>query len=231
MQNMFVTPDRYPCTPLDLFNFADNTHDAFDAQNVTSKDNDGWRISDDKVIGGFSESKATFITPQTSESFSQDFESFLRWEGKIDTTVGLQSSAQRSGFAALRSPTFPFDGANLRGLYSALEIFCRSRTDRVFRVNLRVATPIPDDIYQVQIAPKALSGSQFDRIVVPFSEFRVTSRGREREIDRILDGNICIENIGISLMDGKDGDFQFDLAKIRCVNFHEGKVFESQTTA
>ena len=50
---------------------------------------------------------------------------YIRWYGNLNTTIGLESKVQRSGFCAIRSPIFPFDGASLQGLYSFLEITCR----------------------------------------------------------------------------------------------------------
>jgi Complex I intermediate-associated protein 30 (CIA30) len=50
---------------------------------------------------------------------------FIRWYGNLNTTIGLESKVQRSGFCAIRSPIFPFEGASLQGLYSFLEIQCR----------------------------------------------------------------------------------------------------------
>jgi Complex I intermediate-associated protein 30 (CIA30) len=50
---------------------------------------------------------------------------YIRWYGTLNTTIGLESKVQRSGFCAIRSPMFPFDGASLQGLYSYLEIQCR----------------------------------------------------------------------------------------------------------
>ena len=231
------------CPPVTLFDFS-RDHDAADAAGVFEKDVDTWRVSDDQVIGGFSRGSAALLRSQrdldrhlagetldtdegdlephdeSSGSDNEKFTPFLRWEGKLDTTVGLQSSAQRSGFAALRSPEFPFDGANLQGLYNALEVSCRS-DGRVYTINLKVASAIPNDIYQghIQSAPEAQG--RFDRFILPFSRLNLTAMGREREVNRILDTNIKVESIGVVLMDGQDGDFQFDLARIRAINVHE----------
>jgi hypothetical protein len=245
-------------------------HDAADAARVQEANKDAWRISDDRVIGGYSHSSAVFLRSQreydrhiqhlsgenqvnsseegpTNDDNVSDYDlaadlldtdqhytAFLRWEGTLDTSVGLQSQAHRSGFAALRSPEFAFSGANLQGLYNALEISCRS-DGRFYTLNLKVASPIPDDIYQHHFSSRtaANEGSgatldrPFDKIILPFSNFGLTAMGREREVHRELDNNICVESIGITLMDGQDGDFAFDLCRIRAVNVLENRdVYE-----
>jgi hypothetical protein len=48
-----------------------------------------------------------------------------------------------------------------------------------------------------------------------------------RHSQRILDGAVNIESIGFTLMDGKDGDFVFDLVSLRAVNVLEGEVVGS----
>ena len=68
----------------------------------------------------------------------------------------------------------------------------------------------------------------FESFVLPFVGFRLTSRGRQREVFRELDDKVCIESVGLALMDGKNGSFQFDLARIRAVNLLDGTVFESE---
>jgi hypothetical protein len=67
----------------------------------------------------------------------------------------------------------------------------------------------------------------FQRFVLPFRDFVLTSRGRMRHHQRGLDGAICIESIGFTLMDGLDGDFQFDLISLRAVNVLQGEVIGS----
>jgi len=248
------TKDRDPCSPITLFDFR-RPHDAVDAARIHEKDLDTWRVSDDRVIGGFSKGTAVLLKSKADyESYisgaiiehernataidyaelsdHSEFIPFIRWEGTMDTTVGLQSSAQRSGFAALRSPEFPFSGANLQGLYNALELTCRS-DGRTYTINLKVTSSIPNDIYQRNIQSTALrslhesSLPAFEKFYLPFSNFALTAMGREREVFRELDDAISIESIGIAVMDGRDGDFRFDLARIRAVNVHEDYgVFE-----
>ena len=64
----------------------------------------------------------------------------------------------------------------------------------------------------------------FQRYILPFRDFVLTSRGRMRQAQRGLDGAVCIESIGFTLMDGKDGDFTFDLVSLRAVNVMNGEV-------
>ena len=64
----------------------------------------------------------------------------------------------------------------------------------------------------------------FTRLILPFTAFTLSSQGRERMEQRDLDGAVNIESIGFTLMDGKDGDFFFDLVSIRAVNVLEGEV-------
>lgn len=64
----------------------------------------------------------------------------------------------------------------------------------------------------------------FQRLILPFDAFALTSRGRLRQQQRDLDGAVNIESIGFTLMDGQDGDFCFDLVSLRAVNVVEGEV-------
>ena len=265
LRRKFESKDMDPYRPISLFDLA-QADDAADAKRIHEKKEqpDAWRFSDDRVIGGFSQSLAKLIRSKAeffrfasglddtddpeegdndnTESMAvatsakeEHFTPFIKWKGTIDTTIGLSSNVQRSGFAALRSPQFPMDGANLQGMYEALEITCRS-DGRLYTVNLKVATAFPDDIYQgylqqhpsqCRLDPMGNLAGPFVSLILPFSEFALTSMGREREIHRELDDKICIESIGVALIDGQSGGFQLDLARIRVVNLLEdGRVYE-----
>ena len=75
-----------------------------------------------------------------------------------------------------------------------------------------------------EICPE--TGGRFDQVVLLFQHFVVTAGGRLRSRQRELDGTIRLQSIGLTLMDGADGDFQFDLARIRAVNYDERGVIE-----
>eukprot|EP00934_Nitzschia_sp_Nitz4_P006576 Nitzschia sp. Nitz4//scaffold119_size111653//60909//61721//NITZ4_004195-RA/size111653-processed-gene-0.14-mRNA-1//1//CDS//3329533851//6566//frame0 len=175
-------------------------------------------------------------------SFSEDeslepITPFIRWKGNIDTRINKEFNADkhimRSGFCAIRSPEYPFGGADLGGRYNALEITCRS-DGRPYSVNLRCESIIPEDIFQcfISIPPtlehgkeqETVDGGRFDQVVLLFRHFIVTAGGRMRANQRVLDNSIKIQSIGFTLMDGVDGNFQFDLARVRAVNYDETGV-------
>ena len=168
-------------------------------------------------------------TPE-HESDVSEFVPFVRWKGTIDTRIPPGTDIQRSGFCAIRSPEFPFGGADLGGRYNGLEIMCRS-DGRYYSLLLNVETMIPDDVYQcfINIPPTIPkeeyicpeTGGKFDKVVLLFQHFIVTSGGRMRATQRELDNAVRIESIGLTLMDGIDGDFEFDLARIRAINYDD----------
>ena len=187
-------------------------------------------------------------TPVEEETSSDEndletpFTPFIRWKGTIDTSVNpnKQSNMEeagknvhRSGFCAIRSSEFPFGGVDLGGRYNGLEITCRS-DGRPYSVNLKCESFIQDDIFQcfISIPPTIdkekeqdmVTGGRFDQVVLLFHHFVVTSSGRIRATQRVLDNNVKIQFLGFTLMDGVDGDFQFDLARIRAVNYDENGV-------
>jgi hypothetical protein len=82
-------------------------------------------------------------------------------------------------------------------------------------------------LYKIDPSTNPLSGfppSGFTRLIMPFADFTLTSRGRARMEQRYLDGAVTLESIGFTLMDGQDGDFTFDLVSVRAVNVLEGEV-------
>ncbi|VEU40217.1 unnamed protein product [Pseudo-nitzschia multistriata] len=162
-----------------------------------------------------------------------DFLPFVRWKGTIDTRVNKEKKVHRSGFCSILSPEFPMAGVDLDGRYNGLEIMCRS-DGRPYSLNLKVESFIEDDLFQcfINIPPTNTPGSKvcqatggkFDQVVFLFQHFAATAGGRLRARQRKLDNAVKIQSIGITLMDGVDGDFEFDLSRIRAVNYDENGV-------
>jgi hypothetical protein len=176
----------------------------------------------------------------------------------------MSSRAQRSGFAALKSPEFCIgNGANLRGAYSALEIVCRT-DGRVYTVQLQIGGSLMSpssssgdsgssvNVFKGHIDVGATTPANcigegdahdtdnqqqqqyWDVLYLPFADFSLSDNHRLAGVHHRgggdtmqLDNKVCIESIGFTLMDGKDGPFCFDLARIRAVNFYnDGGVWE-----
>jgi hypothetical protein len=186
---------------------------------------------------------------ENRQSNHDTFIPFVRWSGTIDTRVpGDDDSAeptqdarhnrkvQRSGFASLQSPSFfslsGQDGAaNLDGRFNGLEITCRT-DGRPYAVQLKILDSyIPDDLYQcfLNVPPTKVDHNMstedsFDKIVLLFQHFFVTAGGKLRAKQRTLDNRIQIQAVNFTLMDGVNGNFQFDLARIRAVNYDDRGV-------
>ena len=82
-------------------------------------------------------------------------------------------------------------------------------------------------IYQSDPSTHPITGfppQSFTRLILPFTSFTLTSQGRARMEQRVLDGAVTIESIGFTLMDGRDGEFAFDLVSVRAVNVLEREV-------
>ena len=152
---------------------------------------------------------------------------FIRWYGTLNTKIGQRSHAVRSGYCALKSPFVPFEGHDLGQYYNHLEVTVRA-DGRPYSINMKLSSYFPDDLYVYHIRPTGIhdaaamnyqTGGAFTTLFIPFKNFVLTANGRVRDQQRALDGAIRIEAIGFTLMDGNDGDFCFDLARIRAVNY------------
>lgn len=175
--------------------------------------------------------------------------SFVRWAGNIDTRIGPKSRAKRSGFCAIRCPEFPLGGIPVGEKYNALEVRCRTdgraytfnlKVQSYFPDDLyqSLITVQPEEVRkEYERTSKSMTIEQeetrmnheevgpahpydgFVSVVLPFRDFILTSYGRIKAQQRNLEGGVRIEHLGITLMDGKDGPFTFDLARIRLVNY------------
>jgi Complex I intermediate-associated protein 30 (CIA30) len=232
--------------PISLFDFND-LDDAQDAKNPVPYSVHRWRFSDDSVIGGYSRGTVNLIqSKEDLERFERgekplhdkkdpDFLPFIRWKGTLDTNVGEDAPPRvvRSGFCNIRSPEFLLNGAVLTGRYNALELVLRT-DGRMYWFNIHPDTPFHGDLHQSPInVPSSFSDATttdsneepFLRTILVLKEFRHTNGGRIKEHELKLIGGVNISSIGITLMDGLDGDFQFDLASIRAVNYYDGLIF------
>lgn len=170
----------------------------------------------------------TTMENKPNEKDESDFIPFVRWMGRIDTRIGVNSNAIRSGFCSIKSPLFPFGVANLAGKYNALEFKLRS-DGRQYNINLYGTSVIPSTYHQAVLeeeVPSSPTSDNFSTVVLPFRQFRNVFQGRVQENPIELDDGINLENIGITLMDGRDGEFKLDLASIRAVNYYDDSVME-----
>lgn len=230
--------------PITLMDFTD-WHDCCDVINSSdSLEDDGWVVTGDEMFGGRSRSTATLIrTPEDFERVKRGdkpvplfdekgkaqnkdlvvrgFTPFVRWQGRLDTSIPPESNVDRSGFCAAMFLHYPFDGLTLN--YNALELTCKL-DHRKYTIAMSIATMFPDELYKCTISDNEPSGG-FKRIVIPFKNFVLTRYGTMVEVQRTIDCEIDFLYAGITIMDGVDGDFSLDLAKIRVVNYHDGEIW------
>ena len=217
--------------PISLWDEEDQSSSS--SSSSSSSNNDSYEnkdINDDKH-----DTTNNIDENDNDDNDKDDFVPFVRWKGTLDTRVSKDSKknkVKRSGFCTILSPEFPMGGVDLGGRYNGLEIMCRS-DGRPYSFNLKVESFIHDDLFQCFInipatttttTTKGEGGGKFDKVVLLFQHFIVTAGGRLRARQRYLDNSIKIQSIGMTLMDGTDGDFEFDLSRIRAVNYDETGV-------
>jgi len=250
---------QYLKGPITLFDFSQDD-DAADA--VLDETEGGWKVSDDRVIGGLSHGSINLISSSqqhieyeleqqrtdpikkngtsanVSNNSEETFRPFLRWEGKLDTRIGENSTVDRSGFVAIKSPSFN-GAATFSGLpYNAIEVTCRTTVKRDFMFNIEISTLMPGvELYQnlLSIPPytetmrtenanmRRITQDGFLRIISPLSEFEFFT-GSNRDLKQNLMSGVELDGVGLTLMDGLDGDFSLDLAQIRLINYFEGEI-------
>jgi len=215
---------RFVATEHDYRRILNGDLEQSDTSNRLSKEEDsGYRLTIRR--GGDKIEKEEI--DQDDDHKQGGFVPFIRWWGTLDTRVGEKSRAIRSGYCAILSPHVPFEGHNLDNWFNHLELTVRA-DGRPYSVSMKISTYFEDDLYVYCIRPIGIhtdqaknveTGGEFTKLFIPFKSFVLTAQGRVRETQRKLDAGVRIEHIGITLMDGQDGDFCFDLARIRAVNY------------
>jgi hypothetical protein len=72
-------------------------------------------------------------------------------------------------------------------------------------------------------------GLKFDKFVLPFTDFRLTAYGRERENTRELDDKIKIQSIGLTLAGWPEWRLIFDLGTDSSSQYARGSSLEGHT--
>jgi len=155
-----------------------------------------------------------------------NFTPFIRWKGEIDTTLPKENrEINRSGFCTIQSPSFSGFLGSMILPYNAIEIVCRS-DGRNYFVNLKIDSWLPDNMIQavIRTKPSMHPNDDFFTFVLPFRNFVQTCGGRIRSAQLRIEDKIAIEHFGLTLADGDDGEFEFDLARVRAINYFDGEI-------
>mmetsp|Transcript_36523 Transcript_36523/g.65753 ORF Transcript_36523/g.65753 Transcript_36523/m.65753 type:complete len:410 (-) Transcript_36523:2-1231(-) len=156
--------------------------------------------------------------------FPEDmYQGFIAGDGQQQETINsLEKSAEDENNDSAASTAIRTDGEDEeQSLESEQPQPSQSLDTRQYMQDHRkIAQQIDPDNHPYHGHPPA----GFQRLILPFTDFALTSRGRLRNTQRDLDGAISIESIGFTLMDGQDGDFCFDLVSLRAVNVMDGEV-------
>jgi len=156
-----------------------------------------WRPINDGVMGGLSRSLLK-ITPAGTGLF----------EGEV-------SLANNGGFASVRARLGPVD---LSG-YQSLAARVRGDGKR-YRLRLHTGAGVDGIAYQADFDTEA---GEWQEIVLPFSSFEPTFRGRRlTDVEPLDTGNV--QQIGLMIADKQAGAFRLELDWIRASGMAAGDV-------
>ena len=206
VKDMFTFPSAQ-----DIVNPAAVDRTIFDFSKV-GVSNEGWRMSDDRVLNGKSEGELVAE------------ESYLRWSGTTDTRV-RNKDIKRSGYCSVLSPEFMLE----LNRCDAIEMNLRVNGMRKYMVNLHVDSFLPGEMYQGYLVPKEDELGKWVTKVLPFKHFLLAHMGQVKNIqDSPLEDYEFVKNIGFTIADKQDGEFGLDLRSIRGVNIGEPKTGTKQ---
>jgi len=156
-----------------------------------------WRPINDGVMGGLS-SSALKITPAGTGLFE-----------------GAVSLANNGGFASVRARLGPVD----LSAYQSLAARIRGDGKR-YRLRLHTGAGFDGIAYQADFDTKV---GEWQEIVLPFSNFEPTFRGRRlTDVEPLDTGNI--QQIGLMIADKQAGTFRLELDWIRASGMVAGDV-------
>lgn len=191
-------------------------------------------MSDSESIGGRSVNRELQVRQEDRDrdGGAVGSPSYLTWSGVTDVvlsdaqaaTVGPRGHISRTGYCALRSPTFGLGGVDLDD-YDALMVTCRTENEdgRVFMLGLSTDTYIPGDVYQGYMKiPSSKGDGHFHQLTLPFTSFVLTSHGRLREKQRLADVVRGLEHVTFMIADGESGDFHLDIGGVYALSLGAG---------
>lgn len=182
-----------------------------------------WSSHCDKEYGGSSKAEVTCVDVDSDDTDSQSkgVSNYIRFSGTLDFNIddfpekSLASSA-KGGFCAMKGYCSSIQ--DLRD-YQGFEIDVRSENKQLFFFNTAYETHFQGDLYQFGLK---LPARRWCRIHLPFSMFKLTAGGMEREYQRVND-SLQLETIGFLLKnDANDEnnepvDFKLDIRLIQAV--------------
>mmetsp|Transcript_15857 Transcript_15857/g.24675 ORF Transcript_15857/g.24675 Transcript_15857/m.24675 type:complete len:157 (-) Transcript_15857:1284-1754(-) len=121
---------------------------------------------------------------------------------------GKKVTSAKGGFAAFSSKSATFE----KDIDEFNALILRIKTDgRLYFLNLRTEALGHGDVYQAPI--EAPAGHWAD-VKVPITQFVLTSRGLINLSEARMNWR-KVTSVGISIMDGNDGAFEFEIDSIR----------------
>jgi len=154
-----------------------------------------WFTINDTVMGGVSSSRV--YMPE---------EGIARFEG----TVSLENNG---GFASIRSKDGQYDLSAYDG------VLVRVKGDgQEYKLNIKTNTQFDSVMYQARFKTKA---GEWDEVMVPFSSFKATFRGRRVPSEDPVDTS-KIKTFGFMISDKQDGPFKLDIDWLKAVQAKAG---------
>ena len=202
-------------------NLNKNIDDSFKHDNITILDNNNtnpnitikWVVNSDKDYGGLSQCNFHLNTNDNNNNSTSTTSSSLVFNGSLHFTEECADTTKANGgFCALRG--FLKEPLDLRD-YEGLDLKIRNTSNdrQIITLTSTFTSIFEGDMYQLSLD---LPPKKWCRFHVPFSIFRLTANGRERETQRSND-SLQLETIGFLIkcsINENPKDFIFDIDHI-----------------